>query len=122
VRYIRSISSWEEEEEEEEEKEEEEKEVEEEERKMMMIKAAVFNGPQVHYLVKDCSMSFKMHFLYSHLALIPVNCDAASDTHGECFHQDIRAMENRYKGKWSAAMLADYYWMVRRDAPEIQCT
>jgi hypothetical protein len=28
-------------------------------------------------------------------------------------------MENRYKGKWSAAMLADYFWTLKRDAPEI---
>jgi hypothetical protein len=27
-------------------------------------------------------------------------------------------MENRYKGKWSAAILDDYWWMMKRDVPE----
>ena len=54
------------------------------------VKASVFIGPQI------------------------------SDKHGECFHQDISVMEHRYKGKWSAAMLGDYYWMMKRDAPETE--
>jgi hypothetical protein len=29
-------------------------------------------------------------------------------------------MENRYRGKWSAAMVANYSWVVKRDAQEIQ--
>jgi hypothetical protein len=29
-------------------------------------------------------------------------------------------MENRYKGKWSAAILADYCRTVKRDAPDIK--
>jgi hypothetical protein len=29
-------------------------------------------------------------------------------------------MENKYKGKCSAATLANYWWMVKRDALEIQ--
>jgi hypothetical protein len=29
-------------------------------------------------------------------------------------------MENRYKGKWGADILAEYCWKVKRDAPEIQ--
>ncbi|KDR22417.1 hypothetical protein L798_02510, partial [Zootermopsis nevadensis] len=60
-------------------------------------------------------VSFKMHFLPSHLDFFPSNCGAFSDEHGERFHQDISAMEQRYKIKWSAAMLADYCWMVKRD-------
>jgi len=40
------------------------------------------------------------------------------DEHGECFRQDISVMGHRYKGKWSAAMLGDYYWMMKRDTPE----
>jgi hypothetical protein len=34
------------------------------------------------------------------------------------FHQDIPVMEHRYKGKWSSAMLGDYCWLMKRDAPE----
>jgi hypothetical protein len=59
-----------------------------------------------------CNMSLKMHFLHSHLDSFPVNCSAISDKHSECFHQDISVMENRYNGRWNAAMLADYCWMV----------
>jgi hypothetical protein len=55
-----------------------------------------------------CNVSLKLHFLHSHLGSFPVNCGAVSDEHGERFHPDISAMENRYRGKWSAAMLADY--------------
>jgi hypothetical protein len=43
----------------------------------------------------------------------------SNDEHGERCHQDIAAMEKRYAGKWSPAILADYYWTVTRDAPEL---
>jgi hypothetical protein len=62
----------------------------------------------------------KMHFVHSHLNSSPVNCGAVSDEHSERFHQDISAIENRYKGKCSAVMLADYCWTAKSDAPEIQ--
>jgi len=65
-----------------------------------------------------CNMSLKMHLLFSHLYLFPLNCGGVSDEHGERFHQDISAMEHRYKGKCSAAILGDYCWMMKRDAPE----
>jgi len=65
-----------------------------------------------------CNMLLKMHFLFSHLDFFPLNCGDVSDEHGERFHQDISLMEHRYKGKWSAAMLGDYCWMMKRDAPE----
>ena len=41
-----------------------------------------------------------------------------NDEHGERFHQDISVMEHRYRGKWSAAILGDYCWMMKRDAAE----
>jgi len=63
-----------------------------------------------------CNMLLKMHFLFSHLDFFPLNCGAVSDEHGEHFHQDISMMEHRYKGKWSAVMLGDYCWMMKRDA------
>ena len=43
-----------------------------------------------------------------------------SDDHGDRFHQDISIIEQRYKEKWSAAMLADICWMVKRDVPEAE--
>jgi hypothetical protein len=67
-----------------------------------------------------CNMSLKMHFLHSHLDIFPPKCGAVSDEHCEHFHQDLSAMEQRYKSTWSAAMLADYCWMVKRDAPDTE--
>jgi len=65
-----------------------------------------------------CNMSLKMHLLFLHLDFFPLNCGGVSDEHGERFHQDISAMEQRYKGKCSAATLGDYCWMMKRDDPE----
>ena len=59
-----------------------------------------------------------MHFLFSHLDFFPLNCIAVRDERGKRFHQDISVTEHRYKGKWSAAMLGDYSWTMKRDAPE----
>jgi hypothetical protein len=67
-----------------------------------------------------CNVSLNKHFLHSHLDSFMINCGAVSEEHDELCHQDISAMENRYKGKWSTAILADYCWTVKRDAPEIQ--
>ena len=64
-----------------------------------------------------CNMSLKLHFLHSHLSFFPENPSDLSDEHGERFHQDIAAMETRYKGKWSPAMLADFIWSLQRDEP-----
>ena len=36
-----------------------------------------------------------------------------SGKHGERFHQDISVMEHRHKGKWSAAMLGDFCWIMK---------
>ena len=66
------------------------------------------------------NMSLKMHFLNSHLDFFPPNCGDVSDVHGERFYQVISVMEQRYKGKWDAAMLTDYCWMVKRDPPETE--
>jgi len=63
-------------------------------------------------------MSLKMHFLFSHLDFFPLNCGVVSNEHEERFHQDISVMEHSYKGKWSAAMLDDYCWMMKWDATE----
>jgi hypothetical protein len=40
-------------------------------------------------------MSPKMQFLQLHFDSFPASCGAVSDEHGERFHQDISAMENR---------------------------
>ena len=69
------------------------------------------------YQKLGCNMSMKIHFLSSHLDFFPENCGSVSDEHGEGSHQDIAAMEGRYKEKWSASMLADYCWTLKRDSP-----
>jgi hypothetical protein len=50
------------------------------------------------YQKLDCNMPLKMHFLHLHLDSCPVNCSAISDKH-ECFHQEISAMETRFRGR-----------------------
>ena len=67
-----------------------------------------------------CKMSLKVHFLDSHLDFFYKNISDVSDEHGEQFHQDISVIENRYKGKWSVSMLADYCWLIQRDDSETQ--
>jgi len=62
-----------------------------------------------------CNMSLKIHFLESHLDILPENHGKVSEEHGERFHQDIMAMEKRYQGKWTPSMLADYCWTLKRD-------
>jgi len=74
-------------------------------------------------------MSVKIHFLSSHLVQYvrenPLSefssgylCGGSvSDERGVGFHQDIAEMEGRYKGKWSASMLADYCWTLMCDSP-----
>ena len=44
-----------------------------------------------------CSMSFKLHFLNSHLNYFPENSGAVSEEQGERFHQDIKEMERDIK-------------------------
>lgn len=68
-------------------------------------------------------MSLKVHFLHLYLSFSPENVRAISNEHGERLHQDITAMESRYKRKWSPAiMLADFWWNVIRDQPEVSQT
>jgi len=67
------------------------------------------------YQKLGCNLSVKIHFLSSHLDFFPENCGSVSDKPSERFHQDIAAMEGRYKGKWSPSMLADYCWTLMHD-------
>ena len=72
------------------------------------------------YKVLGCKMSLKVHFLASHLHFFHKNLGNVSDEHGERFHQDIAAIEKRYKGKWSVGMLADYCWSIKRDGSDLK--
>ena len=49
----------------------------------------------------QCNMSVKVRFLLSHLDYFPENLGAFSEEQGERFHQDIKVMEKRYKGRWN---------------------
>jgi len=71
------------------------------------------------YKAMGCNMSLKVYFLESHLDFFPENLSKLSDEHGERFQQDIMAMKNRYKVKWTSSMLADYCWILKRDVPEV---
>ena len=70
------------------------------------------------YKSMGCNMSLKIHFLKSHLDFFSENLGKISDKHGERFHQDIKAMEKQYQGKWTSSMLADYCWTLKMDVPE----
>lgn len=59
-----------------------------------------------------CRMSTKLHFLKCHLDSFPDNCGNYSDEQGEKLHQLLKSHEERYKGKNSAHMIADYIWNV----------
>ena len=65
----------------------------------------------VQYVAENALLKFTPGFF-------PLNCGEVSDEHGEGFHQDTSVMEHSYKGNWSAAMLGDYCWMMKRGAPE----
>jgi hypothetical protein len=71
------------------------------------------------YKAMGYNMSLKVHFLDSHIDFFPENLGVVSDEHGERFHQDISNMEERYQGKWSLSMLADYCWTLKRDVPRV---
>ena len=59
-------------------------------------------------------MSIKVHFLFSHIDQFPSNL---GDEQGESFHQDLKVMDDRYKGRWDISMLADYCCSIKRDEP-----
>ncbi|XP_071052774.1 uncharacterized protein [Onthophagus taurus] len=61
------------------------------------------------------NMSVKLHYLHSHLDKFPDNLGDYSEEQGERFHQDIKIMEERYKGRWDHHMMADYCWNLQRD-------
>ena len=69
-----------------------------------------------------CRMSFKIHFLHSHLNFFPPNLGAVSDEHGERFQQDITKMESNYQGKWNPGMMGDFCWMLLGDILEAKYT
>ncbi|UYV70821.1 hypothetical protein LAZ67_8000735 [Cordylochernes scorpioides] len=70
------------------------------------------------YEALGVNMIIKVHYLHSHLDKFPDNLGAYSDEQGERFHQDMKVMEERYKGVWDCHMMADYCWNLSRDLPK----
>lgn len=70
------------------------------------------------YQAISVNMSLKVHFMHSHLDLFPDNMGDVSDEHGERFHQDAAVIEQRFKGKSIASMLADYCWALMFETTE----
>ena len=68
------------------------------------------------YRVFGCNMSIKMHFLNSQLDKFPENLGDVSNEQGECFHQDIKVLEDRYQGRWNVHMMTDYCWSIQRES------
>ena len=65
-------------------------------------------------------MSIKVYFLLSHLDRFPENLGDVSDEQGERFHQDIKTMGERYQGRWGIKMMADYFWNLKHDKPDLE--
>ena len=61
-------------------------------------------------------MLSKTHFLHSHLDFFPSNKGDISDEHGERFYYEIKKMENRYQGKVTEHMRANYCWTLQNES------
>ena len=75
----------------------------------------VVNELLQNFQTLDARMSIKMHLDY-----FADNCRDYSEEEGECFHQDVQVMEERYQGRWDVNMLADYCWCLKRDIPSLE--
>jgi len=62
-------------------------------------------------------MSIKLHFVYRHLHNFPENLDDVGDKQGERFHQNLKAMEERYQMRWDVNVMANYCWGIKRESP-----
>ena len=62
----------------------------------------------LNYHIMGYKMSFKVHFLHSHLLLFHENLGVVLDEHNERFHQDIAVIEKKVKTKvvnWNACRI-----------------
>ena len=55
-------------------------------------------------------MGIKVYYLFSHLDRFPTNLSDLSKERGKRFHQDIKVMEERYKGRWDSHTMANNCW------------
>ena len=63
-------------------------------------------------------MSLKLRFMDFHVEYCANNLRDYSKEQAVRFHQDMKVMEQRYQGRWDKNMMADYCWMLKRDAPQ----
>ena len=59
----------------------------------------IVNNTLENFRILEINMSIKVQFLHSHLDQFPENLGHVGDEEGERFHQDIKAMEERYRGR-----------------------
>ena len=64
---------------------------------------------RVFYQVTNVTESF----LHSHLDFFPLDMEEINDENGESFHREIKDMENRFQGRITKIMLADYCWFLQ---------
>jgi len=69
------------------------------------------------YQEMGANMRIKVHYLHSHLDSFHENLGDFSEEQGERFHHDIYVMDDRYQGRWTMHMVADYCWCLQRDCP-----
>ena len=58
------------------------------------------------------NISIKVYFLQRHLDI--------GDVSDERFHQDIKTLEERYQGRWDKHIMADTWWIIKRDLNNIE--
>ena len=61
-------------------------------------------------------MSLKMHFLHSHLNFFFPNLGEVSDEQGEIFCHDMSVIERRYRGRFNAYIMGDFFWYLQRES------
>lgn len=66
-----------------------------------------------------CSMSLKINFLHPNQKFFFPSCGAVRNKHKKRFYQDNSVVGHRYWGRWIKAVLADYWWSMCKDAPEL---
>ena len=60
----------------------------------------------------------KNAFSSNHLNNCPEDCRDVSDEQGERFQDDIKAIGERYQGRWDNRMTADYSQSLKREKPQ----
>lgn len=65
-------------------------------------------------------MSPKIHYLQQHSDFFRENLGKISDEHGERFHQQIKQIEERFKGKPIENMLAEYIWYAFEEEEDVR--